>query len=159
MGGAVALERRKTLLLGLCPFVLAGAVACGGDAGELASGRPYSVDDGDPVDVVLTDENDGGRCMTVSGTGYRRVASCFGAEHAEENGNYVLLTAESAPTVVVGFMPASATRATVDVEPPAQAETRGRWFLATLTPEQLTSTDVELLGSGKVDAVRVDFDG
>jgi hypothetical protein len=111
------------------------------------------------VDVVLTDENDGGRCMTVSGTGYRRVASCFGAEHAEENGNYVLMTAESAPTLVVGFMPASATAATVDVEPPAQVETRGRWFLATLTPEQLESTDVELLGSGKVDAVRVDFDG
>jgi hypothetical protein len=140
-------------------LVVAAAVACGGGGDALASGRPYSVDDGDPVDVVLTDENDGGRCMTVSGTGYRRVASCFGVAHAEENGNYVLMTAESAPTVVVGFMPASATGATVDIDPPVRAEARGRWFLATLTPEQLASTNVELQGFGKVDAVRVDFDG
>jgi hypothetical protein len=140
-------------------FVLAASAACGGDDEGLASGRPYSVEDGDLVDVVLTDENDGGRCLTVSGGGYRTVASCFGVEHAEANGNYVLMTADSKPTVVVGFMPASATQATVDVEPPVQAETRGRWFLATLTAEQLASTDVYASGVGKVDAVRVEFDG
>jgi hypothetical protein len=108
---------------------------------------------------VLTDANDGGRCLTISGTGFRTVASCFGVEHAEENGNYVLVTPESAPALVVGFMPASATRATVDVEPPVRAETRGRWFLAMLTPQQLASTDVYAMGVGKVDAVRVEFDG
>jgi ABC-type glycerol-3-phosphate transport system substrate-binding protein len=82
LGGRVALQRRTAVVALLVVLVVAAAVACGGDADGLASGRPYSVDDGDPVDVVLTDENDGGRCMTVSGTGYRRVASCFGAEHA-----------------------------------------------------------------------------
>jgi hypothetical protein len=135
------------------------AAACGGDAEGLASGQPYSVEDGDPVDVVLTDANDGGRCLTVSGGGYKTVASCFGVEFGEENGNQVLLSADDEPTLVVGFMPAAATRATVDVEPPVRAETRGRWFLATLTPAQLASTNFELLGSGKLEAVRVEFDG
>ena len=123
----------------------------------------YSTDDGDPIDVVYAhDESgmgcihfgrsiDGGRTVTVGGLLYGGgPVSCFDPDELVREGTYKLVIPASAelPAVVVGVMPAGATGATVRSVgwKTARAETRGRWFLASLDPVDPSPFDLADIG-------------
>jgi len=80
--------------------------------------------------------------------------SCFDPEELDKGGFYKLVLPESVemPALVIGVMPAGATGATVEGigRKPARAETRGRWFLASLEPAASSPLDLA--------DVRVEFD-
>ena len=136
----------------------------GGDeawlAGKIAAGQIYSTDDGDPIDVSYgPDESGRLGCMSVS-VSFNVVlyggssVSCFDPVELEEGGTYKLIIPGlvEMPALVVGVMPAGATGATVGGigRKTARAETRGRWFLASLEPTDPSPWDLA--------DIRVEFD-
>jgi hypothetical protein len=114
----------------------------------LGEGLIFSSDDGDPVDVCFTRETQTKGCMNVGGFFYGSTISCFDLDGAE--GSYVVVSAtDGKPPIVVGVMPNGAIGATVRAgEAQVQADTRGRWFLASLEPD-----------TRNLAIVSVDFDG
>lgn len=150
---------RRALLVGsaaglVLVVVLVAAVLVDSDSTEIAAGPIYSTDAGDPVDVVYGPDESGLGCMNVGGFTYGGSESCFDPEEVAKGGSYLLAIPESAemPAVVVGVMPAGATGATVGGvgRKTARAETRGRWFLASLEPAAPSPLDL--------DTVRVEFE-
>lgn len=113
-----------------------------------AEGLIFSSDDGVPVDVYFTRDTPAKGCMTVGGFFYGSTISCFDADGAE--GSYVVVSStEERPPIVVGVLPRDATGATVRAgEERVRADTRGRWFLASLES-----------GTKDVASVSVEFDG
>lgn len=134
--------------------VLVAAVLVDSDSTEIAAGQIYSTDAGDPVDVVYGPDESGLGCMNVGGFTYGGSVSCFDPEEVDKGGSYLVAIPESAemPAVVVGVMPAGATGATVGGvgRKTAQAETRGRWFLASLEPAAPSTSNLA--------TVRVEFE-
>lgn len=108
--------------------------------GEIARGSVFSTDEGEPVDVVYGPAQQGRDCMTVDAFSYGSTISCFDVETVDESGSYVVVIPESTgkPPLVVGVMPAGTIDATVLVgSASVHADTRGRWFLASLEPGAL----------------------
>lgn len=121
----------------------------------IAAGQIYSTDNGDPIDVSYGPDESGMGCMNVSGFVFGgRSVSCFDPEELDKGGSYKLVLPASAemPALVVGVMPAGATGATIGGigRSTARAETRGRWFLASLEPADPSPLDLAW--------IRVDFD-
>ena len=158
---------RRALLVGsaaglVLVVVLVVAVLVDSDSNEIAAGQIYSTDAGDPIDVFYGPDESGMECMTFSGFlyggnvifGYGGNVSCFDPEELDEGGTYKLVLPASAemPALVIGVMPAGATGATVGGigRKTARAETRGRWFLASLEPVAPSPWDLA--------DVRVEFD-
>ena len=133
----------------------------GGDepdrATEVAVGHIYSTDAGDPIDVFFEPGEQGSGCMTFLSAGIfygGSNMSCFDLEEVDEGGTYKLVLPRYAedPAVLVGVMPVGATGATASGigRKRARAETRGRWFLASLEPADPSVLDL--------DTLDVDFD-
>jgi hypothetical protein len=129
--------------------VLVAAVLVDSDSDEIATGQIYSTDDGDPIDVFYGPDESGMGCVNVSGFVYGGGGgrpSCFDPEELEEGGTYALVLPRSSemPALVVGVMPAGAIGATVGGvgRKTARAETRGRWFLASLEPADPSPSDL-----------------
>jgi len=129
------------LLLGCAIGALAvGLVAVlvadrGGRTGELTPGMVFSTDDGDPIDVLYGPDEQGYGCTNVGAFFYPSIISCFDLDTVDETGSYglVIPLSKGKPPLVVGVMPAGASAATVQVRSTAvHADTRGRWFLASL---------------------------
>ncbi len=125
--------------------------------GRLAAGQIYSTDDGDPIDVFYEIDDSEMGCISMGGRGgiaYGGRVSCFDPKELEEGGTYKLVIPASTkmPAVVVGVMPAGATGAWVGALgwKSARAETRGKWFLASLTPADPNPYDLA--------DIRVEFD-
>ena len=109
----------------------------GGSSAEIAQGDVFSTDKGDPVDVVYGPDEQGRGCMNVGGFFYGSGIDCFDLETVDDTGSYVVAIPKphGKPPLVVGVMPAGAGAATVSVgSTTVPAETRGRWFLASLPP-------------------------
>lgn len=131
-------------------LVAAVLVDSDSDSDEIATGQIYSTDDGDPIDVFYGPDESGMGCMNVLGFVYSGGGggrpSCFDPEELDEGGTYKLVLPPSAemPALVVGVMPAGATGATVGGigRKTARAETRGRWFLASLEPADPSPSDL-----------------
>jgi hypothetical protein len=130
-------------------LVAAVLVDSGSDSAEIATGQIYSTDDGDPIDVVYELDESGMGCMTVTGGVIfygGRNTTCHDPEELDDGGSYMLVLPASAemPALVVGVMPAGATGATVGGigRKTARAETRGRWFLASLEPADPSPSDL-----------------
>ena len=126
-------------------------------ASGLAYGQIYSTEEGDPIDLLYGPGEPGSDCMTALRGGIfygGSNVSCFDLEVVDEGGTYRLVLPRHAedPAVLVGVMPAGATGATASGvgREPARAETRGRWFLASLEPSDPSVLDLETLD--------VDFD-
>ncbi len=126
----------------------------GGGPSEIAQSDVFSTDKGDPVDVAYGPDEQGRGCMNVGGFFYASNISCFDLEAVDDTGSYVVAIPESKakPSLVVGVLPAGANAATVSVQSAmVPAETRGRWFLASLPPGVLgpdndASVDVAFSG-------------
>jgi hypothetical protein len=138
------------VLLGCAFGVLAiGLVAAlvvdrGGGSDELVPGTIFSTDEGDGIDVVYGPDDQGRRCTNIGAFFYGSAVGCFDLETVEETGSYEVVIPESKrkPPLVVGVMPASANAATVSLRSTTvEAETRGRWFLASLEPGVLGPTN------------------
>jgi hypothetical protein len=131
-------------------LVAAVLVDSGSDSAEIATGQIYSTDDGDPIDVFYELDESGMGCMKVIGfvygVGGGGHPSCFDPEELEKGGTYALVLPASAemPALVVGVTPAGAIGATVGGigRKTARAETRGRWFLASLEPADPSPSDL-----------------
>jgi hypothetical protein len=140
--------------------LLAALFASAGDDEDLgppassvavAEGLVFSADDGDAVDVYFTRDTPTMGCMNVGGFFYGSTISCFDPDGAEGSYAVVIPTTREKPPIVVGVMPGDATAATVQAGPSrVRAETRGRWFLASLEPGAL--------GSNNANTVTVAFD-
>jgi hypothetical protein len=114
-----------------------------------AEGLIFSSDDGDPVDVYFTQDSETMGCMNVGGFFYGSTISCFHPDGSEGSYAVVIPTTSDKPPIVVGVMPGGAMEATVQAgEARVRAETRGRWFLASLES-----------GTKDLASVRVEFDG
>lgn len=151
---------RRALLVGsaaglVLAVVLVASVLVDSDSNEIASGLIFSTEAGDPIDLVYGPDESGLGCMRVEAFTYGGNVSCFDPQKVEDEGSYLVAIPESAemPAVVVGIMPASATGATVGGvgRKTARAETRGRWFLASLEPAAPSLFDLA--------PIRVEFDG
>jgi hypothetical protein len=119
----------------------------------VATGTIYSMDAGDPLDVVAASGDVPGTiCANVGGFFYDAGISCFDAAAHEGSYQVVLPTDAGRPTMVVGVMPPDARGVTVGGvgRTASQAQTRGRWFIAVLKPS----------ASGPINLapVRVEFD-
>ena len=154
-------ERRAVVVAGACVLLVAGLAMLmldddeGTSADGLVAGQIYSTDDGDPVDVSYALDESGRGCMSViGGISYGGYTNCFDPDELEEGGTYKLIVPMSVdmPAVVVGVMPAGATRALVTALgwETARAETRGQWFLASLEPADPDPYDLA--------DIRVEFD-
>lgn len=143
-------------------LAVATFVAATGSNEAIATGQIYSTDDGDPIDVFYRPDESGMGCMRLGGFLYGgnvifgdgRNVSCFDPEELDKGGSYKLVLPESVemPALVIGVMPAGATGATVGGigRKTARAETRGRWFLASLEPADPSPWDLA--------DIRVEFD-
>jgi hypothetical protein len=112
---------------------------------ELEGGHIFSIDAGDPLDVVYEIDDSGMGCIRLrglpdrtSGIPYGGSPLCMSLEEVDEGGMYRVLLPVSVedPALVVGVMPRSATGATVSGVgwKTTRADVRGRWFLASLEP-------------------------
>lgn len=121
---------------------------------RLATGRIFSTDAGDNVDVEVLRDSETTRCLQVSGFRYPSATSCFGMQEAATRGPYqvVIRTKVAVPPLVIGVMPSNVIGARVRVgSDTTQARVRGRWFLAALEPGAL--------GPNNSAPVSVEFSG
>jgi hypothetical protein len=117
----------------------------------VAEGLIFSSESGDPLDVYFTRDTARTGCMNVGAFSYGSTISCFDTGGPEGSYAVVIPTTRRKPPIVVGVMPSGATGATVQAgESRARAETRGRWFLASLEPGAL--------GAKNATPVSVEFD-
>jgi hypothetical protein len=121
---------------------------------ELVAGPIYSTDRGDPINVVYGIDESGMGCIYlrglafgVGGIPYGAGPRCLDLEEVEQGGTYQVLLPVSTkdPALVVGVMPAGATSASASGVgwTAAQAEIRGRWFLASLEPAAPDESNLE----------------